>query len=318
MHGFTESPLQEVIDALQAHCGVEIQFDRNALEDVGIGSDTPITASLGGESLGEALRRILRELDLCWMVRDEVVLITTPEGRESALLTRLYPVGDLVSAGDSLELRHLQNHEIVTGDTAREFLSNRAAAYVELIEMIEATVDSTTWDSVGGPGAIVEFPQSMTLVISQTEDTHERIAKLLADVRAAQAKQNAEAVAAAPNDEPEALKNKAGERLYLKIYRLKSPKPEDAQEIAATIAELVEPASWKSGEPYVLRSVTGSVVVRHTAKTHRAIHSLLTELEVLVLPMGQMMSGGSFGGLGGGVLDLPNETNAVPTPAASE
>ena len=43
--------------------------------------------------------QLLKELDLTYVVRDEVLLITTPEEAESQLVTKVYPVGDLVNRG---------------------------------------------------------------------------------------------------------------------------------------------------------------------------------------------------------------------------
>ena len=79
---FIETPLQDVVDFLKDVHGIEIQIDSRALEDVGIGSDTPVTRNLKGISLRSALRLVLKELDLTYVVRDEVLLITTPEEAE--------------------------------------------------------------------------------------------------------------------------------------------------------------------------------------------------------------------------------------------
>ncbi|NQU20353.1 MAG: VWA domain-containing protein, partial [Candidatus Nealsonbacteria bacterium] len=93
---FIETPMQDVVDYLKDYHDIEIQIDRASLDDVGIGSDTPITKNLKGISLRSALRLTLRELDLTYMIRDEVLLITTPEEAESQLTTKVYPVADLV------------------------------------------------------------------------------------------------------------------------------------------------------------------------------------------------------------------------------
>ncbi len=93
---FIETPLADVVDYLKDLHGIEIQIDHRALEDVGIGSDTPITRNLKGITLRSALRLMLKEMDLTYVVRDEVLLITTPEEAESELTTKVYPVADLV------------------------------------------------------------------------------------------------------------------------------------------------------------------------------------------------------------------------------
>jgi general secretion pathway protein D len=57
------------------------------------------------------------------------------------------------------------------------------ADFDSLIELITTTVSPTTWDEVGGPGAIHEFATNLSLVISQTQDVHEQIVDLLEQLR---------------------------------------------------------------------------------------------------------------------------------------
>jgi len=57
------------------------------------------------------------------------------------------------------------------------------ADFDTLIELLTSTVAPDTWDAVGGPGAIEPFPTNLSLVISQTQDVHDQIADLLAQLR---------------------------------------------------------------------------------------------------------------------------------------
>jgi len=93
---FIETPLDAVIDFLKELHEIEIQIDAKALGDVGINSHTPITRNVQGISLRSALRLMLRELDLTYVIQDEVLLITTVEEAGGQIRTRVYPVADLV------------------------------------------------------------------------------------------------------------------------------------------------------------------------------------------------------------------------------
>jgi len=93
---FIETPMQDVIDYLKDYHGIEIQIDAKALDQVGVGTDTPITKNLKGISLRSALRLMLHEMDLTYVIQDEVLLVTTPEEAETRLSTKVYPVADLV------------------------------------------------------------------------------------------------------------------------------------------------------------------------------------------------------------------------------
>jgi len=159
---FVETPLQDVIDYLKKRHGIEIQVDRKALGDVGLDPSTlPITKNLKGLSLRSALELALHDLDLTYVVQDEVLLITTPEEEmNDRLTTRLYPVGDLISSPD----KHTEKGQ-------RE----------ELIHAVTTTVEPWSWESVGGPGSIAStsFQGVPSLAVSQNYHVHRKIAAFL-------------------------------------------------------------------------------------------------------------------------------------------
>jgi hypothetical protein len=95
---FEETPLDEVVDYLKEFHGIEIQLDTKALDEVGIGSDTPVTSRVRGISLRSGLRLMLKAVDptLTYAIQNEVLMITTREAAEENLVTRVYPVADLV------------------------------------------------------------------------------------------------------------------------------------------------------------------------------------------------------------------------------
>jgi len=135
------------------------------LDDVGIGTDTPITFEGRGLSLRSAFRLILRELELTCQVNNDGVLITTPEEAECELTTVIYPVSDLVRFRDS------EDKEWSDYDT--------------LINIITSTVAPQSWDCVGGPGAAegTRYQNTDVLFVSQTQDVHRHIASLLDKMR---------------------------------------------------------------------------------------------------------------------------------------
>jgi hypothetical protein len=74
---FVETPLQDAFEYLQKKHKIEIQLDKKALDDAGLGTDTPMTRSLKDVSLRAALRLLLKEYDLTFVIDNEVLLITT-------------------------------------------------------------------------------------------------------------------------------------------------------------------------------------------------------------------------------------------------
>jgi len=53
----------------------------------------------------------------------------------------------------------------------------------QLIELITTTVEPESWEELGGPGSIAPFSTNLSLVVSQTQEVHDRLADLLAQLR---------------------------------------------------------------------------------------------------------------------------------------
>lgn len=165
---FNETPLEDIVDYLKAYHRIEIQIDRRALSDVGIGTDTPVTLNVRGITLKAALRIMLRDLCLTYMIQNEVLLITTPEYAECRLETKVYPVADLVLCAGAAESPE-------GGGTMADFDS--------LIDLLTSTAKPTTWDEVGGPGTIAPFEAGLCIVVSQTQEVHEEIEAVFKKIR---------------------------------------------------------------------------------------------------------------------------------------
>jgi general secretion pathway protein D len=57
------------------------------------------------------------------------------------------------------------------------------ADFDPLIDLITSTIEPDSWQDVGGPGSISGFDTNLSLVVSQRQDIHERIADLLEQLR---------------------------------------------------------------------------------------------------------------------------------------
>lgn len=92
---FNNTPLSEVAETIGRQHGIKVVLDTQALEAAGITPDLPVTRKLEGVPLGTALWLLLGDLHLSYVVRDDVLHITTPAEAES-LITRVYNVQDLI------------------------------------------------------------------------------------------------------------------------------------------------------------------------------------------------------------------------------
>ena len=204
---FDNQPLEKVAEYLKQRHALEIQIDRRALEDAGMGSDTPITRKLKDVSLRSALRLVLDELDLTFVVRDGFLLITTKMEAENMLATKVYPVADLVTTESDFQ-------PPASG-------MRRRSGYTELLDAINQTIAPDTWENVGGPGVIESFRNGEALVVSQTTEVQEEVAELLAALRKTRDKQRAVAAAIARRPPAE----DAVPEMRIKVYRF-DPSPQ--------------------------------------------------------------------------------------------
>ena len=238
---YREQPLAAVIDALAKQADVAIHLDMVGLEQEAVRSDTPVTLSLDQPiSLKSALKLLLEPLHLSYVVKDEVLKVTSPRLVKGDVYAITYPVADLVlpipnfssdglgitgalrdgysqvalrnnlavqvgpapaginaaragsnAAVDNGSLAQLQlggGGGPVTGSTPSipfgpPSVGGGQQNFQPLIDLIQSTVAQETWDATGGPGAIRPFETNLSLVVSQTQEVHDKIADLLEQLR---------------------------------------------------------------------------------------------------------------------------------------
>jgi hypothetical protein len=170
---FDQTPLTDVIDQLHKQYKINILLDGRALEGMSIDSSTEqVTLSLSGVSLRSALNLMLGGKGLTYTIHNEVLYITTPDEAQTILVTRVYEVADLVRCRDE--------KDVVWYD------------YDPLIDAIENVSD---WEYCGGGTvrtrglmACGDFGGAHVLILSTTLEYHEKIAKLLEEIRKIAAK----------------------------------------------------------------------------------------------------------------------------------
>jgi hypothetical protein len=153
-----DMPLNHVLTQLQDEYQIPIQLDGRALDDAGVGTDSPVTRSLHHISLRSALKLTLEPLQLTWIIRDEVLMITTCEAADRRLVTCVYNVQGLVDDKDPKSL------EALTG-------------------AIKTCVSPESWSDHAGKQADIRPLKPGLLVISQTPANQEEVNGLLAKIR---------------------------------------------------------------------------------------------------------------------------------------
>ena len=94
---YEETPLSEVMDGLSQLAGINIHLDPRGLNQEGVNSDTAVTLNLNKEiSLQSALNLILEPLHLSYVIKDDVLKITSEQLRDGEIYAVTYNVSDLV------------------------------------------------------------------------------------------------------------------------------------------------------------------------------------------------------------------------------
>ena len=140
---FFDEPLADVLKYFGDRHRIPIAIDRFALEEMGLTTDAPVTARLSGISLRSMLKHVLRDLQLTFVIRDEVLLITTLDQAEQLLETRVYVVPQVYSSNPS-----------------------------EVASLLREMTPGS-WSQSGGPGFVGVLGDR--LVVQQTQRMHDQI-----------------------------------------------------------------------------------------------------------------------------------------------
>ncbi len=237
---FREAPLEEVIDYLQTEFGIPMVLDGSSLDEMGIASDEPVTINLpNGVMLESILRHLLRPLELTFIVRDEMLLITSQDTAESTLDVRVYPIEDLGA--------------------------------IAMKEMLLKTVAPATWQADGQGEGNIDDTIPGSLVIRQTYAVHQEIAAVLKQIRQSQqpaSTPTANSSPAAPKAASPAKPKKAASADAL-------PEPQIAlqrAQLQQRLAELEDEIRRKEDALNSLPKDTGSTMLPENALRNQARH----------------------------------------------
>lgn len=102
---FTGTALRDVITYISEIHDIPILMDTAELSGAGITGEEEVTLNVNGIKLRSALQLLLNkvnDVELSYIIKNEVMQITTKELADNTLQTRVYPVGDLAIAPRTL------------------------------------------------------------------------------------------------------------------------------------------------------------------------------------------------------------------------
>ena len=158
--------LSEFATYLNNSFGLKCELDGQAMKDVGIPDDLPVSAVFRQVRLMTALDLVLGNCDLMYVIKEDGTLtITTPSAALSQLVSVDYPVGPLTNSGSGLPPDYTSLHQLIRNNVATD-----------------------SWTDVGGAGSIT-LPTARqrqgTITIRQSLRIHVAVAEFLDQLRAA-------------------------------------------------------------------------------------------------------------------------------------
>lgn len=158
---FNDVALGEVVKQLKTKHEIAIELDEEALTADGKGAESIIQFHWRGGSLRCALRGLLDQHGLAYVIRNDAICITTKTGEETVQAAHVYQVHDLLA------------HDTV--------LIGRGAAFEDLRSLISSAVQPNAWEGSGTVGGINSYEAAglQVIVVTQSQSVHEHIAAFL-------------------------------------------------------------------------------------------------------------------------------------------
>ncbi len=195
---FSGVALGDAIDYIRDVTNANIHVNWNALEAAGVGKDTVVNLRLHSVPLKTILRLMLNEAGggtgLTYYVSDGVIEITTQELADKDLITRVYPIDDLImdfpdpvppefniqataqtsgkgggggGSGQGIFSGNSASNNVQAGTSSKE----RAE---DLIKIIQDSIQPQVWKENGGTATIHFWNGS--LIVTAPRSVHEALA----------------------------------------------------------------------------------------------------------------------------------------------
>jgi tetratricopeptide (TPR) repeat protein len=163
------TPLRELLEDIHAWKGVRCIPDHDALEDAGISLDQTVTLRMSEMPLRKVIEAALDQLCLKAEIDGDAVIITTPAGATSKIVSAGYEVSELLLDPQVVWDRPSDRLKVVVKETGAR----------ELIRLIKEGIAPETWDSAGGLGNIIYNEELKTLFVQQSPEVQEEIRDFL-------------------------------------------------------------------------------------------------------------------------------------------
>jgi hypothetical protein len=171
-------PLADALQNIHDRTGLNLSIDWNAIQLLGIDKTTPVSLDMHGLSVGKALELILDSAapnhQLTYYVKGSLVRITTQTVADTDMITRVYPIDDLLIQHENFQnvpFINIANVQAATpggGNQQSSLQSSGQPNPQETEAQRQKTIDSITaaitssirpeiWKQNGGTASIFYF-----------------------------------------------------------------------------------------------------------------------------------------------------------------
>ena len=160
---YKDARLEDIIQDLSDKLGQPILLDRTSLQEAQVTTDSPSSLTIKNAASRSVLRKVLGDLGLTYIVKNEAIQVITPERAAKEMTVKTYYIGDLLQGGMFAQ----------SGIRFNPWLDQIQAMQnvMSIIQMVE-TIDPGSWQKNGGQGSITFNVAAMALVIKQTAELH--------------------------------------------------------------------------------------------------------------------------------------------------
>lgn len=185
---FRNSRLEDVIEFLQTYTGQAILLDREGMKEIEVSYDAAVTLNVKGVTVRTVLRKILADLGMAYVIKDETIQATSAHKAKEMMTVRRYYVGDLLAGmstqsglpaglGDpGVIFNPFGNFGAIPfyrpAFNPQQQVMQKMENLKQLIELIQASTDAPSWQVNGGSGTITFHAPSQSLVIKQSAEVH--------------------------------------------------------------------------------------------------------------------------------------------------
>ena len=187
---FRNTKLEDALDTISQLTGQTIILDKKGLEDVNTSAETLVNFALPRDvSVRTVLRKILKENDLTYVIKDEVIYVTSVSEARRFMTTKAYYAGDLTvglgAFGNSIQNGAalsaypwlnvngalVPNNPALSAQAGVQLAERQELETAEMIrKMIIDSIDPQSWKENGGPGSITYDRITKSFVVRQSAE----------------------------------------------------------------------------------------------------------------------------------------------------